>query len=119
METKRKDIKYQLQQGYKLQTIMHYVNRETLIKQHEKQQIGKASGVDGITKEEYEKNLEGNIQDLLTRMKRFSYRPRPVRKTYIPKSNGKLRGLGIPCYEDKLVQGAMADVLNEYMKIYS
>lgn len=36
METKRKDIKYQLRQGYKLQTIMHYVNRETLIKQHEK-----------------------------------------------------------------------------------
>lgn len=113
METKRKDIKYQLQQGYKLQTIMHYVNRETLIKQHNKQQTGKASGIDGITKEEYEKNLENNISDLLTRMKKFSYKPKPVRKTYIPKCNGKLRGLGIPCYEDKLVQGAMADVLNE------
>ena len=57
METKRKDIKYQLQQGYKLQTIMHYVNRETLIKQHDKQQTGKASGIDGMTKEEYEKKL--------------------------------------------------------------
>lgn len=113
METKRKDIKYQLQQGYKLQTIMHYVNRETLIKQHEKQQMGKASGIDGITKEEYDENLEVNIENLLGRMKGLSYRPRPVRKTYIPKSNGKLRGLGIPCYEDKLVQGAMADVLNE------
>lgn len=113
METKRKDIKYQLQQGYKLQTIMHYVNKETLIMQHDKQQTGKASGIDGITKEEYEKNLEINIENLITRMKRFSYRPKPVRKTYIPKANGKLRGLGIPCYEDKLVQGAMADVLNE------
>ena len=92
---------------------MHYVNRETLIKQHDKQQTGNASGIDGITKEEYDKNLVGNIENLLTRMKRFSYRPRPVRKTYIPKSNGKLRGLGIPCYEDKLVQGAMAEVLNE------
>ena len=113
METKRKDIKYQLQQGYKLQTIMHYVNRETLIKQHDKQQTRKASGIDDITKDKYEKNLEVNIENLLTRMKRFSYRPKPVRKTYIPKSNGKLRGLGIPCYEDKLVQGAMADVLTE------
>lgn len=113
METKRKDIKYQMQQGYKLQTIMHYVNRETLIKQHEKQQLGKASGIDGVTKEEYDKNLEANIANLLTRMKNFSYKPRPVRKTYIPKANGKLRGLGIPCYEDKLVQGAMADILNE------
>lgn len=113
METKRKDIKYQIQQGYKLQTIMYYVNRETLIKQHEKQQLGKASGIDGVTKEEYDKNLEVNIANLLTRMKKFSYKPRPVRKTYIPKANGKLRGLGIPCYEDKLVQGAMADILNE------
>ena len=113
METKRKDIKYQIQQGYKLQTIMHYVNRETLIKQHEKQQLGKAGGIDGVTKEEYEKNLESNISNLLNRMKNLSYKPRPVRKTYIPKSNGKLRGLGIPCYEDKLVQGAMADILNE------
>ena len=113
METKRKDIKCQIQQGYKLQTIMHYVNRETLIKQHEKQQTGKASGIDGITKEEYDKNLESNIGNLLIRMKSFSYKPKPVRKTYIPKFNGKLRGLGIPCYEDKLVQGAMADILNE------
>ena len=36
---------------------MHYVNRETLIKQHDKQQTGKASGIDGMTKEEYEKKL--------------------------------------------------------------
>ena len=113
METKRKDIKYQLEQGYKLQTIMHYVNKETLRKQHEKQKENKASGVDGMTKEKYGINLEENLDNLLERMKKFSYRPKPVRKTYIPKSNGKLRGLGIPCYEDKLVQGAMADVLNE------
>ena len=53
METKRKDIKYQMQQGYKLQTIMHYVNRETLIKQHKKQKNNKASGIDRITKEKY------------------------------------------------------------------
>lgn len=92
---------------------MHYVNRETLIKQHDRQQVNKASGIDGITKEEYDKNLSSNIDNLLDRMKKFSYKPKPVRKTYIPKSNGKLRGLGIPCYEDKLVQGAMADVLNE------
>ena len=113
METKRKDIKYQLEQGYKLQTIMHYVNEETLKKQHEKQESNKASGIDGVTKEKYEENLEENIRSLMERMKKFKYQPKPVRKTYIPKSNGKLRGLGIPCYEDKLVQGAMADVLSE------
>ena len=113
METKRKDIKTQIQQGYRLQTLMHMVNKETLKKQHAKQQKEKAKGVDNVTKEEYGKNLETNINDLLERMKNFSYRPQPVRRVYIPKAKGKLRPLGIPTYEDKIVQGVMADILNE------
>ena len=113
MVNERKDIKYQLQQGYKLQTLIHLVNKETLKKQHEKQKNNKASGIDAMTKEEYSVGLEERIEDLLVRMKKFSYKPLPVRRTYIPKANGKLRPLGIPAYEDKLVQGCMADVLNE------
>ena len=113
MANERKDIKYQLQQGYKLQTLIHLVNKETLIKQHEKQKRNKASGIDRVTKEEYSVGLEERIDDLLERMKKFSYKPLPVRRTYIPKANGKLRPLGIPAYEDKLVQGCMADILNE------
>lgn len=113
MANERKDIKYQLNHGYKLQTLMHKVNKETLIGQHRKQQKNKASGIDGVTKEEYDNNLEENIDNLLCRMKIFAYTPLNVRRTYIPKSNGKLRPLGIPAYEDKLVQGAMADILNE------
>ena len=113
MANERKDIKYQIEQGYKLQTLMHKVNKETLKEQHRKQQKNKASGIDQITKEEYDKNLEENIDNLIVKMKSFSYKPQPVRRTYIPKANGNLRPLGIPSYEDKLVQGAMADVLNE------
>lgn len=113
MANERKDIKYQLQQGYKLQTLIHLVNKETLIKQHEKQKNNKASGIDRVTKEEYSVGLEERIDNLLERMKKFSYKPLPVRRTYIPKANGKLRPLGIPAYEDKLVQGCMADILNE------
>ena len=113
MANERKDIKYQIEHGYKLQTLMHKVNKETLKLQHEKQLRNKASGIDGVTKEKYEKNLENNLDNLIKRMKTFSYKPQAVRRTYIPKANGKMRPLGIPSYEDKLVQGAMADILNE------
>lgn len=92
---------------------MNHVNYETLLEQHRKQMKNKAVGVDNVTKEEYEKDLDNNLKSLLARMKTFSYRPQDVRRTYIPKGNGKLRPLGIPAYEDKLVQGAMANILND------
>jgi group II intron reverse transcriptase/maturase len=97
----------------KLQTLMHLVNTGTLAGAHERQDKNKAYGVDGVTKRDYEKDLEKNLEELVTRMKQFSYRPQPVRRVYIPKegSSDKMRPLGIPAYEDKLVQGAMADVL--------
>ena len=113
MENERKDIRYQVMKGYKPTSLIHLVNKETLKEQHKKQICGKASGIDKITKEEYEANLEANLDCLISRMKKFSYKPLPVRRTYIPKLNGKLRPLGIPAYEDKLVQGAIADILNE------
>ena len=95
----------------KLQTLMHNINVETLEAEHIKQQTGKAAGVDKVTKQTYEENLEENLKDLVRRMKSFSYIPQPVRRTHIPKGEGKTRPLGIPAYEDKLVQGAMAGVL--------
>lgn len=113
MEHERKDIKYQIQHGYKLYTLIHYVNKETLLKQHMKQRTGKATGVDKITKEKYEKELYSNIDNLLEIMKKFLYKPQPVKRVLIPKQNGKLRLLGISIYEEKLVQGAMAEILNE------
>lgn len=113
MENARKDIKQISIKHKRVQTLMNYVNKETLKIQHEKQQKGKATGVDQITKEEYGENLEENLDNLISKMKTFSYRPQAVKRTYIPKANGKLRALGIPAYEDKLVQGAMAEVLNK------
>ncbi len=96
----------------KLQTLMHNVNVETLREAHRKQATGKAAGVDKVTKELYNENLDENLNNLVARMKTFSYRPQPVRRAYIPKGNsGKMRPLGIPAYEDKLVQSVMADIL--------
>jgi retron-type reverse transcriptase len=57
--------------------------------------------------------LEEHVDALLGRMKSFSYRPQAVRRTYIPKTDGTVQPLGIPAYEDKLVQGTMAKVLTE------
>jgi group II intron reverse transcriptase/maturase len=97
----------------KMQTIMHLVNTETLREVHGRQGRRKAYGVDGVTKAEYEENIEENLESLVARMKQFSYRPQPVRRMYIPKDgSNQLRPLGIPAYEDKLVQGAMADILS-------
>ena len=74
---------------------------------------GKATGVDNVTKDEYGQNLDANLADLLCRMKRQAYKPQPARRTYIPKPGSReQRPLGIPAYEDKLVQKAMVPVLN-------
>lgn len=114
MENERKDIRTLAKKYDKLQTLMCYVNKETLMKQHKKQMKGKASGIDGMTKEQYNENVENNIEDLLIRMKKFNYKPQAVKRVYIPKTGSdKLRPLGIPAYEDRLVQGCMAYVLNE------
>lgn len=70
-----------------------------------------ASGVDGVTYQDYEKNLEANLENLEGRLRRKAYRTRLVRRKYIPKGNGKTRPLGIPALEDKLVQTAVTQIL--------
>ena len=68
----------------------------------------KAVGVDGVTKKEYGRNLNENLQDLSIRLKRMGYKPQPKRRSYIPKpGSAKGRPLGISCFEDKLVELAV------------
>lgn len=66
-----------------------------------------------MTKELYAEHLMSNLENLVDRMKRFEYIPKPAKRVYIPKPNGKLRPLGLPAYEDRLVQKVMADILIE------
>ena len=72
-----------------------------------------ASGVDGVTAEQYEQDLAGNIKRLAQRLKAKSYRTKLVRRCYIPKGPDKVRPLGIPALEDKLVQLCCARILTE------
>lgn len=71
---------------------------------HQRTEGRRASGVDGVTKEEYGQSLESNLQDLSERPVRMGYRPRPVLRRYIPKPGSrKKRPLGLSCFEEKLV----------------
>lgn len=112
METEMKRIAEIASKYGRVQTIVHHINVENLKEKHKKATARKAAGVDGVTKAIYGENLEGNLTNLMERMKRQAYIPQDVKRVYIPKegSNEK-RGLGIPAYEDKLVQSIMADVL--------
>ena len=71
----------------------------------------RAAGTDGVTLEEYEEVADTALPGLVERMKRMSYKPQPVRRVYIPKTNGKMRPLGIPAVEDKVVQCGMSRIL--------
>lgn len=108
-----KGIRYQSEKYAKLTTLINRVNEGSLKEAHRRQKTGKAVGIDGVTKEEYGQKLNENVRDLVARMKAFKYIPQPVRRAYIPKPNGKQRPLGIPAYEDRLVQNVMAEVLND------
>ena len=72
---------------------------------------GAAPGVDGVTFEQYEADLQSNLRDLVGRLKGKRYHAKLVRRKYIPKTGGKLRPLGIPALEDKLLQLAVAGIL--------
>lgn len=92
-------------------SVGHLINKEMLKRCHEQMDGKKAAGIDGITKEDYEKNLEENLARLVESLKRKAYKPKPARKVEIPKENGKTRPISIYCYEDKLVQEGLREIL--------
>lgn len=94
-----------------LTTLSHHIDTEWLREAYRRTRKDGAVGIDGQTAEEYAGDLEGNLQRLLDRAKTGMYRAPPVRRTYIPKANGERRPLGIPTFEDKVLQRAVAMVL--------
>lgn len=113
MENEFDDITRLFGKYGKIENIMRYVNEETLLKVHESQCENKAIGIDNVTKDKYNYNIEENLAELVRKLKMFRYKPKAVKRVYIPKiGSDKLRPLGIPAYEDKLVQGVMTKILN-------
>ena len=76
-----------------------------------------APGVDGVTWKEYETGLEDRLIDLHSRVHRGAYRAQPSRRVYIPKADGRQRPLGIASLEDKVVQQAVATILNAVYEV--
>ncbi len=102
----RKDRSYRFANLY---TMLNRLNLEDSWKTMNRRS---APGVDRETVQEYERNFGSNVSDLVERLKRKAYRARLVKRVYIPKGSGKLRPLGLPATEDKLVQTAAMRILN-------
>ena len=82
-----------------------------------KRSHGKASGVDGVTAYEFGRNREPHLEQLRLELKRGTYKPLPLRRVEIPKANGKMRQLGIPCLRDKIVQEAIRMALEPIFEV--
>ena len=92
--------------------LLHHVSVPRLMMAFEDLNPRAAPGVDGVTWQEYERDLVANLRDLHGRVQSGRYRASPSRRVYIPKADGRLRPLGIASLEDKIVQRAVTGVLN-------
>lgn len=96
---------------YQFHSMVHFIDKDALRRSFHRLRKDAAVGVDGVSKEEYGKHLEENIEGLLQRMKERKYRHQPIRRGAVPKEGGKTRPIGISTIEDKVVQGAVKEVL--------
>jgi group II intron reverse transcriptase/maturase len=98
--------------GFKFTSLYHLMNEELLRECFKRLRKDAAAGIDKVTKEMYAENLDANLLNLIDRLHKMAYIPQPVRRTYIPKPGShKQRPLGIPCFEDKLVQAGLVRIL--------
>jgi RNA-directed DNA polymerase len=104
--------KARLDPNCKFTSLFHLVGRDLLRECFAGLKENAAAGIDGVMKAKYEEHLEDNLTDLVERLHRMAYLPQPVRRVYIPKpGSDKKRPLGMPVFEDKLVQSALVRIL--------
>ena len=92
-------------------SLAHLLNERFLEHCYHRLGRDRASGVDGVSWHEYGLHLEENLRDLVARLKAKRYTPLPARRVYIPKDEHSMRPLGLPALEDKIVQKAIALIL--------
>lgn len=92
-------------------SLAHLLDPDALKRAYDRLRRSAAVGVDGITKEEYGQDLASNIRSLHERLKSKQYRHQPILRMHIPKAPGKTRPIGISSTEDKVVQGAVREVM--------
>ena len=97
--------------------LLHHVDVAALERAFRRLKRNASAGVDGETVASYEQNLPAKLQELCQRVHSGRYRPLPVRRVYIPKTDGGQRPLGVPALEDKIVQGAVAEVLSAIYEV--
>ena len=97
--------------------LLHHVDVAALARAFRRLKRSVSAGVDGMTVVAYEQGLGRNLQALCEQVHTGRYRPLPVRRVFIPKSDGGQRPLGVPALEDKIVQGAIAEVLNAIYEV--
>lgn len=97
--------------NYNFSSVVHFLNVGFLKGCFTRLDGNKAVGIDQVTKEEYAKDLQSNLEDLVSRLKRKAYRPLPARRVYIPKADGKQRPLGISALENKIVECGIKRIL--------
>ena len=116
MQVKLNQIARRAKQDKRLKftSLIHHVNEANLAECYQELKRNKACGIDGETVEAYGKNLEERLIQLVESMKSKQYRPKPVKRVYIPKAGkSEKRGLGIPSVEDKLVQVMLKKILEQ------
>ena len=92
-------------------SLLGHFNMESFLEAYKALDKNKAVGIDRINKKEYGKELEVNLQDLISRIHKGSYKPQTKREVLIPKANGKTRPIAISCLEDKLVEWVLGKIL--------
>jgi retron-type reverse transcriptase len=104
-------LKAEMQPGYRFQNLFGMLNEEMLKDSWQYIRKDAAFGIDRVSADEYEQNLDENIHQLVEDLKQKRYRAKLVVRRYIPKGDGKYRPLGIPATQDKLLQLAVKRIL--------